>query len=125
MISDNNYSLHTIMKLIRLIVPYLLVVTLLTACSSRVAHKDSQAEGPASAVQTRSYEAVGTVKSIDLKLPAIEIDHQDIKGLMPAMQMQFHVKDKAILEGLAPEDRVSFTVESGVGGLKVVSIHKM
>ena len=90
-----------------------------------MAHKDSAPEGPAAAVQAHTYVAVGTVKSIDLKMPAIEIDHEDIKGLMPAMQMQFHVKDKALLEGLAPEDRVTFTVESGVGGLKIVSIHKM
>ena len=103
----------------------LLLTIVLSACSSKTAHKDSQPEGPAAAVQTRSYNAVGTVKSIDTKMPAIEIDHEDIKGLMPAMQMQFHVKDKALLEGLVPEDRVTFTVESGVGGLQVVSIHKM
>jgi Cu/Ag efflux protein CusF len=120
-----KYTQRVNMKLIRTAILSMLALTLLAGCSSRMAHKDSQTEGPASAVQTRSYEAVGTVKSIDLKLPAIEIDHEDIKGLMPAMQMQFHVKDKAQLEGLAPEDRISFTLENGVGGLKVVSIHKI
>jgi Cu/Ag efflux protein CusF len=37
------------------------------------------------------------VTALDPKLPAIEIDHGDIKGLMPAMEMEFHVKDKALL----------------------------
>jgi Cu/Ag efflux protein CusF len=106
---------------------FVLLVALIpsSACSSKTAHKDSEPEGPAAAVQTRSYVAVGTVKSIDPKMPAIEIDHEDIKGLMPAMQMQFHVKDKALLDGIAVGDRVSFTIENGVGGMKVVSIHKM
>ena len=110
------------MKLIGLI---LLFTFLLSSCSSKTAHKDSQPEGPAAAVQTHTYAGVGTVKSIDPKLPAIEIDHEDIKGLMPAMQMQFHVKDKGLLEGVAPEDRINFTIENGVGGMNVIAIHKM
>ena len=113
------------MKLINLVTLCLLTIVFFSACSSKTAHKDSEKEGPAAAVQTHSYVAVGTVKSIDPKLPAIEIDHEDIKGLMPAMKMQFHVQDKVLLEGVAPGDRVTFTIESGVGGLKVVSIHKM
>lgn len=113
------------MKQLRLIALCLLIVSLLPACSSKTAHKDSEKEGPAAAVQTHSYVAVGTVKSIDPKGPAIEIDHEEIKGLMPAMQMQFHVKDKLLLEGVAPGDRVSFTIESGVRGLNIISIHKM
>jgi Cu/Ag efflux protein CusF len=44
---------------------------------------------------------------------------------MPAMQMQFHVKDRALLEGLAPEDRITFTIENGIGGLRIIAIHKM
>ena len=105
--------------------PILLFAILLSSCSSKTAHKDSQPEGPAAAVQTHTYAGVGTIKSINPKLPAIEIDHEDIKGLMPAMQMQFHVKDKTLLEGLAPEDRITFTIENGVGGLNIVAIHKM
>ena len=107
------------------IVSILLFSFLLSSCSAKTAHKDSQPEGPAAAVQTHTYAGVGTVKSIDPKLPAIEIDHEDIKGLMPAMQMQFHVKDKALLEGLAPEDRIKFTIENGVGGMSVIALHKM
>jgi Cu/Ag efflux protein CusF len=101
----------------------LLVFTV--SCAKKQSHKDSEPEGPAAAVQTRTYVAVGTIKAIDPTKPSIEINHEDIKGLMPAMQMQFHVRDKALLDGLATEDRVSFTIESGVGGLKIVAIHKL
>lgn len=95
-----------------------------TGCN-RAGNKNVSAEGPAAAVEIRTYKAVGAVKALDPKLPGIEIDHEDIKGLMPAMQMWFHVKDKSLLEGLAVSDRIEFTVESGVGGLKIVAIKKI
>ncbi|HEY6806696.1 MAG TPA: copper-binding protein [Pyrinomonadaceae bacterium] len=107
------------------IVLILLLAPLIIGCEKKQAHRDSEPEGPAAAVQTRTYMAVGTIKAIDPTTPSIEINHEDIKGLMPAMQMQFHVKDKTLLDGLATEDRVSFTIESGVGGLKIVAIHKL
>ena len=103
----------------------LLALSVSVSCSRKLAHKDSEPEGPAAAVQTKSYPAVGKVTGLDLKIPTIEIDHEDIKGLMPAMEMEFHVKDKQLLEGIAVGDRVDFTVENGVGGLRVTAIHKL
>ena len=112
------------MKIVKIVLLSVIALSL-PSCSKKLAHKDSEPEGPAAAVQTKTYEAVGTVKAIDLKLPSIEINHQDIKGLMPAMQMQFHVRDRALLEGISTEDRVTFTIENGVGGLRIIAIHKM
>src|ERR1043166_4479564 len=79
----------------------------------------SQSHGPEAAVQTNSYGGVGTVTDLDPKVPMIEIDHDDIKGLMPAMQMQFRLKDKSLLDGIKVGDRIEFTVENGVGGMQV------
>jgi Cu/Ag efflux protein CusF len=59
------------------------------------------------------------------KVPSIEIDHEEIKGFMPAMQMEFHVKDKSLLNGLALSDKIEFTIEYGVGGMKVTAIKKV
>ena len=92
--------------------------------ASSCAPSNSPVEGPAAATQTSSYQAVGVVKAIDPKEPIIEIDHENIPGLMPAMQMQFHVKDRTVMEGLAAGDRVKFTVEHGVGGLKITAISR-
>src|SRR5215213_4508233 len=80
--------------------------------------------GPAAAVQSNSYQGVGTVKSLNPKAPAIEIDHGHIEGLMPAMQMEFPVTDASLLNGLAINDRIDFTVESGAGEMKVTAIKK-
>lgn len=82
------------------------------------------ASGPDAAVATRSYPGVGTVKAIDLKAPAIEIDHGDIEGLMPAMQMEFQVSDAALLNGIAVNDRIDFTIEDRTGVMRVIDIKK-
>ena len=82
------------------------------------------ASGPAAAVQSNQYKAEGVVKALNPKGPAIEIDHGDIDGLMPAMQMEFPVTDPNLLNGLAVNDRIDFTVENATDGMKVVAIKK-
>ena len=75
----------------------------------------------AAEAKTDSYQGVGVVKRIDEKLPGIEIDHGEIVGLMPAMQMEFPVTDAALLNGIAVNDRIDFTVTSD---MKVTAIKK-
>ncbi len=98
------------------------------ACSNQPATNNTSTtakpSGPAAAVQTTSYQGEGTVKGLNPKLPAIEIDHAEIVGLMPAMQMEFPVTERALLDGLAVNDRIDFTVESGTGEMKVTAIKK-
>jgi Cu(I)/Ag(I) efflux system protein CusF len=83
-----------------------------------------KASGPAAAVATTSYQAEGRVIATNAKFPSIEIDHQEIKGLMPAMTMEFYVKDKSLLEGLKAGDHIEFTIDNGVGGLVITKITK-
>jgi Cu/Ag efflux protein CusF len=80
--------------------------------------------GPAAAVATTTFEGEGKVISMHPKQPSIEIDHQDIKGLMPAMTMEFYVKDKSILDGLKAGDYIDFTISNGVGGIVITRIKK-
>ena len=80
--------------------------------------------GPAAAVATRSYKGVGTVKALNPNGPSIEIDHGDIEGLMPAMQMEFEVSDAALLNGLQVNDRIDFTIEDRTGVMRVTAIKK-
>ena len=103
----------------------ILLILLLPAFSCSDNYSPPKADGPAAATETKTYQAKGVVKGIDPKLPIIEIDHEDIPGLMPAMQMQFHVKERPLVEGLALGDRIDFTVEYGVGGLKITAIRKL
>jgi Cu/Ag efflux protein CusF len=80
--------------------------------------------GPGAAVQTNRYNGVGVVKALNPKAPSIEIDHGDLGALMPAMQMEFPVTDASLLNGLAINDRIDFTVENAPDGMKVVAIKK-
>lgn len=83
------------------------------------------ASGPAApGVTSKGYPGEGTVKAIDPKAPSIEIDHGDIEGLMPAMQMEFDVTDPALLNGIAVNDRIEFTVEDHAGTMRVTAIKK-
>jgi Cu(I)/Ag(I) efflux system periplasmic protein CusF len=112
-----------------------LALAALMACSHARATKESavqknvslveNASTPAATVETKTYQGMGVVKSINLKQVSIEIAHEDIKDLMPAMTMEFYVKDKSLLTGIASGDRIEFTLVNGVGGLKITAIKKV
>ncbi len=93
------------------------------ACDSN-SSRPAKVTGPAAAVATTSYQAEGHVIALVEQRPSIKIDHQEIKGLMPAMTMEFMVKDKALLAGIQNGDTIEFTIENGVGGLMITSIRK-
>jgi len=102
---------------------------LLAACGAPPTNKQSASptpSGPAAAVQTDTYHGAGVVKAVftNPKAPAIEIDHGDIDGLMPAMQMEFPVTDPKLLNGIAVNDKIDFTIEAAAGQMKVAAIKK-
>lgn len=102
-------------------------LVLAAACSSEPASKSPTAPaptGPAAAVQTHTYKAVGVVKSLNPKRPGIEIDHEEVVGLMPAMRMEFPVTDGSLLNGVSVNDRVDFTIEDGTGEMKIIALKK-
>jgi Cu/Ag efflux protein CusF len=114
------------------IIPACVALALLVACGGGGGNHQQNnhstpsppASGPASAVTSKGYPAVGVVKAINAAAPAIEIDHEDIEGLMPAMQMEFDVSDAALLKGIAVNDRIDFTVEDRAGVMRVTAIKK-
>lgn len=95
------------------------------ACGGQPGTKPTPS-GPAAAVQTNSYHGEGVVKNVyrNPKAPAIEIDHGDIDGLMGAMQMEFPVTDPNLLNGIAVNDRVDFTIQTVAGEMRVSAIKK-
>jgi Cu/Ag efflux protein CusF len=106
----------------------LLPTLAMTVCSRPPAATESTraASSPkaSATVETKTYHGVGVVISLNIAKLAIEINHEDIPDLMPAMQMSFYVKDKSLLKGLQRNDRIEFTLENGVGGLKITQIKK-
>lgn len=72
-----------------------------------------------------TYKGHGKVTRVSNDLGSIEIEHDDIPGLMPAMKMEFYVKDKAMLNGIFANDEVNFVIEYKQGQEKISSITKV
>ncbi len=72
-----------------------------------------------------NYNGRGKISKINDSLPSVEMDHEAIAGLMPAMQMEFYVKDKALLEGLNVGDAVEFVLEYKHPAETIVGIKKV
>lgn len=67
---------------------------------------------------------VGIVESFDQERATIQIDHEEIKDLMPPMNMPLAVKDRTLLDTVNPGDKIDFWVEPTPDGLVVVRIQK-
>jgi len=72
-----------------------------------------------------NYPGRGKITKINTELGSVELDHQEIVGVMPAMIMEFFVKDKALLNGLAVGDDVEFTLEYKHPSETIVGITKV
>ena len=76
--------------------------------------------GPARA----TYEAHGSILVTDLSGKKVTLNHEEIKGLMPAMTMEFPVKSIEVLSGLRAGDKVRFSLSSQGGNFVVEKIVK-
>ena len=70
------------------------------------------------------YQGAGSVEEVHKDTATIQINHEEIKGLMPAMSMPYRVKDKAMLDAVKPGDKVDFTVEDSSAGIFLIDIKK-
>jgi Cu/Ag efflux protein CusF len=76
-------------------------------------------------VAVKSYSGTGVVRLINLKEGWLEIDHEEIKGFMSAMQMEWSVKDKSMLKRVRVGDKVNFTVEDNNGSEVITELRKV
>ena len=73
---------------------------------------------------TGTHRGFGVIESIDKELGQVQIDHEEIKDFMPAMNMPFPVKDRSLLETVEPGDRVEFLLRADESGMVVIAIKK-
>jgi Cu/Ag efflux protein CusF len=73
----------------------------------------------------KRFDGKGVVTKINLERGSVELDHEEIKGSMPAMIMEFYVTEKKELEPLKVGDRVEFVLEEDRGQEKLTSIKKI
>ncbi len=80
--------------------------------------------GAAKSAAGQVHRAQGTIKAVDEKTGKVNIAHGPIPSLnWPAMTMDFQVKDKSMLKGLAPGQNVEFdVVQQGPGQFAISRI---
>ena len=78
----------------------------------------------ASVPKNGDYDGKGVVTKIDLNIGSVEMDHEEIKDVMPPMRMEFYVSDKKMLDGIKVGDRVDFVLRYKDHTETVVNIRK-
>lgn len=64
----------------------------------------------------KPYPGKGVVTIVNLQEGWVEINHEPIEGLMPAMQMAWPIKPRKLMKSIRVGDKVEFTViETGKG----------
>lgn len=94
--------------------PWILALALLAGLVPASSHA---ADRPATAL------SAGEVRKVDREARKVTIKHGPIENLkMPPMTMVFRVKDKAMLDGLAPGTAVRFRAEEAEGGYVITKL---
>ena len=79
---------------------------------------------PQVSAKNGDYDGKGVVTKIDMKLGSVEMDHEEIPGIMPPMRMEFYVSDKKMLDPLKLGDKVDFVLRYKDGSETIVNIKK-
>lgn len=94
----------------------------LAGCGPGSEPKDKAKEGgEQKAPVEKQYPIKGKVVDVNPARPSVRLDHEEIKGLMKGMEMEFDVEDRKILGGLRPGDQVHGHLK--VRGDKYVIVH--
>ena len=79
-----------------------------------IAERTSATVAPAQAQQGEPegiFRGVGVVTAIDAATGSLTVNHEEIKGLMPAMEMMYRVDPRSLSDGLRPGDKIDFDVD--------------
>jgi Cu/Ag efflux protein CusF len=99
----------------------LLSLTLVVGCGGQV-----KTTGPGGlSLPDGIYDLRGTVLALDTARRIVEIDHEAIPGVMPAMAMPYEVADPNLMQGLALRDRVKATLRVDSRGYILTALQKI
>ena len=70
------------------------------------------------------YAVKGKVISVDTGKPAVKLDHEEIPGLMKAMEMDYAVENSNMLEGIKAGDQVQGQLKVENGKYTITQLEK-
>ena len=111
------------------LLPIVLSALLILGCANKPTNINVNASKPTpvpapSVIKNGEYPGKGKITKINLELGSVEMDHEEIKGVMPPMRMEFYVTEKKMLDGVAIGDSVDFTLLYKDGTETINSIKK-
>jgi Cu/Ag efflux protein CusF len=59
-----------------------------------------------------TFRGVGVITAVNSRAGALTINHEEIKGFMPAMIMMYRVEPFSLTAGLQPGDRIEFALDA-------------
>jgi protein SCO1/2 len=97
----------------RLSLVALLVVLTIAGC------KDNQASPAA-----KQYPIKGKVVAVDAAKPSVKLDHEEVPGLMKAMEMEYTVENAKTLAGIKVGDLVQGHLKAESGKYVITDLEK-
>ncbi len=74
--------------------------------------------------EVKTYSVTGKVVAVDSVQGTVTLDHEDIPGLMQAMEMEFRAASPDVIRSLAPGDTVAGKLEVRSGETVVAELQK-
>ncbi len=72
-----------------------------------------------------THKGLGVVVVVNVEKSRVKINHEKIEGFMEAMTMWFDVKDASLLTGIAPGDKVEFTITEEAAADVITELRKI
>lgn len=72
----------------------------------------------------KQYDVIGKVVAVDLDKKTVTINHEEIPGLMPAMQMPYKYDNAKVVAGITAGDQVQGRLEVRAGDYLITELHK-
>ena len=72
--------------------------------------------------EPEAFRGRGILRAVDTEKGEVVIAHEDIPGMMMGMTMSFEVVDRAMLEGLSPNQPVDFRVKRSEDRYRILTI---
>ena len=73
----------------------------------------------------KPYPGTGVLTIINRQEGWVEIEHEEIKDLMPAMQMEFWIRNPSLMKGVRVGDKVDFVVVEDSKGQYLTELKKV